>query len=98
MRTQDTSNGPGGHAEATQSRDSKPAEPLLLKGDDAAAMLGVSKAHFYRMHNAGRIPLPVRLGGAVRWRRAELLAWIDTGMPNRQRWQAMQHAPEGGVR
>ena len=72
--------------------------PVLVTADQASAMLGVSKAHFYRMHNAGRIPLPVRLGGAVRWRRAELLAWIDAGMPNRQRWQAMQHLQEEGER
>jgi excisionase family DNA binding protein len=71
----------------------------LLTAIDAAALLGVSRAHFYRMHNAGRIPLPIRLGGAVRWRVDELRAWIDAGMPNRQRWQVM-YAPkrEGGRR
>lgn len=63
--------------------------PSLITSDDAAAMLGVSRAHFYRMHKAGRIPLPVRLGGSVRWRVNELKAWIDAGMPNRQAWKLM---------
>lgn len=61
----------------------------LLTGAKAAAMLGISRAHFYRMHKAGRIPQPVRLGGSVRWRVDELRAWIAAGMPSRQRWQDM---------
>ena len=75
------------------STESHP-QPLLMTAEDAASQLSISKAHFYRMHNAGKIPLPVRLGGAVRWRVEELRAWIAAGMPSRQRWQAMQ---EGGV-
>lgn len=65
---------------------------LLLTAADAAALLSVSKAHWYRMHNAGRIPLPVRLGGAVRWRTDELRAWVAAGLPNRQRWESMKSA------
>jgi len=63
---------------------------ILVKAGEAAHLLGVSRAHFYRMHNAGKIPPPVRLGGCVRWRVDELLDWIEAGMPNRQRWQAMK--------
>jgi len=63
---------------------------LLVSSNEAAKYLGVSRAHFYRMHNAGRIPLPVRLGGCVRWRVDELNAWIEAGMPSRQRWLAMK--------
>jgi excisionase family DNA binding protein len=57
---------------------------------EAAKQLGVSRAHFYRMHNAGRIPLPLRLGGAVRWRQDELEAWVAAGMPDRRRWLAQK--------
>ena len=73
-----------------ETQTDQPSQSALLKGDDAAKMLDISRAHFYRMHNAGKIPLPVRLGGCVRWRVDELLAWIEAGMPNRQRWQAMK--------
>ena len=51
---------------------------------EAAKLLNVSRAHFYRMHDAGRIPLPVRFGGAVRWRVDELHGLGQSiGMPNR---------------
>ena len=63
---------------------------LLITGVEAAATLGVSRAHFYRMHNQGKVPMPVRLGGSVRWRVEELRAWIAAGMPSRREWNAMQ--------
>ena len=44
----------------------------LLDAKAAANMCGVSRSHFLSMHNSGRIPLPVRLGRAVRWDRREL--------------------------
>lgn len=57
------------------------AEPLLLDARAAAALLAVSPRHLYRLADGGRCPLPVRLGAAVRWRRADLLAWLDAGCP-----------------
>lgn len=72
-------------------------EALLLRADAAAELLGISKAHFYRMHNAGKVPMPVRLGGSVRWRRAELESWIAVGMPSRSKWLAMLGQSEGGM-
>jgi len=61
----------------------------LLTAQQAGAMLGVSTRHLRRMADAGNAPRPVRIGGAVRWRRAELTSWIDAGCPSR--W-------EGGAR
>lgn len=54
----------------------------LLSVRDVAALLGdCSVRHLYRMADAGRIPRPIKLGGLVRWRRAELVAWLDAGCP-----------------
>ncbi len=68
---------------------------LVVKAAEAAALLGVSRAQFYRKHKAGLVPLPVRLGGSVRWRLDELQAWVAAGMPCRQHWLAMR--PKGGA-
>ena len=43
-----------------------------------------SKRHVYRLADAGRMPRPIKLGALVRWRRAELEAWIREGCPSRQ--------------
>lgn len=65
-------------------------EPQALPATDAARLLNVSLSHFYQLHKTGRLPLPVRLGRAVRWRVAELTAWLDAGCPARDRWQLIR--------
>ena len=45
---------------------------------------GCSTRHVYRLADAGRMPRPVKLGSLVRWRRAELVAWINAGCPTQQ--------------
>jgi excisionase family DNA binding protein len=55
-------------------------EPTLLLDVRAVArMLGCSWRHVHRMADAGRMPPPVRLGAAVRFRRSDLVAWIADG-------------------
>lgn len=54
-----------------------PAE--LLDVGAVAAMLGCGRRHVYRLADSGRMPRPVKLGVLVRWRRAEVLAWIEGG-------------------
>ncbi|MGB2985218.1 MAG: helix-turn-helix domain-containing protein [Phycisphaerae bacterium] len=52
----------------------------LLDVRSVAALLGgCSTRHIYRLADAGRMPRPVRLGSLVRWRRAEVMGWIDGG-------------------
>lgn len=65
-------------------------QPLLLKPHEAAGLLGISRATFYRLHSSGRLPLPVRLGRSARWRSMELRAWVASGCPERSRWEAMK--------
>lgn len=56
----------------------------LLDADTAAAMVGVSRATWDRMRSAALVPAPVKLnnGTITRWRRAELVQWIEDGCPN----------------
>jgi prophage regulatory protein len=53
----------------------------LLSADEAATMAGVARRSWWRYVSAGRAPAPVRLGGAVRWRKSELAEWISAGCP-----------------
>jgi predicted DNA-binding transcriptional regulator AlpA len=53
-------------------------EPAFLLSDNAAAaLLGVSRATFWRRVKDGTMPEPLRLGGATRWRRDEIIAAIE---------------------
>lgn len=59
-------------------------EPSILLSDNAAAaMLGISRATFWRRVTDGSLPKPIKLGGATRWHRNELLAVVDAALAKR---------------
>jgi predicted DNA-binding transcriptional regulator AlpA len=69
-----------------------PLPPLLVRAPAAARLCGVSRATWHRLAAAGRTPTPLRLGGAVLWRVAELAAWTAAGCPDRRAWEALRQA------
>lgn len=68
--------------------------PLMVNARQAAKMLNVSVRQLWRLNKIGSLPKPIRLGRCVRWRRAEIEAFVKAGCPSREEWQAMQ-AKEG---
>ena len=67
-------------------------EPLLIPDTAAAALAGISRAHWQRLRTMGKLPPAVRLGRKVLWRRFEVVAWIDAGCPDARTWAAIQAA------
>jgi excisionase family DNA binding protein len=57
----------------------------LLDVRAVAQLLGCSPRHIYRLADGGRIPAPVRIGALVRWRRADLDAWLAARCPSTRR-------------
>jgi prophage regulatory protein len=55
------------------------APPRLLNVDAVAQLLGVSARHVYRLADGGRMPRPLKLGGARRWDRLAIEEWIASG-------------------
>ena len=51
---------------------------------------GCSIRHVIRLADASRMPKPVKLGTLVRWRKAEVLAWISAGCPPLGRWKQVE--------
>lgn len=47
-------------------------DKLLVKVDEAAAMLGCGRSTFWARVRAGRYPAPVKDGGSTRWKLADL--------------------------
>ena len=74
------------------SNDATP-DPLLIPDTAAAALLGISRAHLHRLRAAGRFPEAIRLGRALRFERAELVAWAGARRPDlasdEGRWSAL---------
>ncbi len=55
--------------------------PELLTTAQAARLLGIGERTLWRHSRSGTAPAPVTIGGTVRYRREELVAWIADGCP-----------------
>src|SRR5262245_62170361 len=74
----------------------QPVEALLVPAAVAGPQCGVSTATWWRLHAAGKVPAPIRLGGRTLWRRMELRAFVEAGCPDRKSWEAIQVTRKGG--
>jgi predicted DNA-binding transcriptional regulator AlpA len=50
----------------------------LLTDVQVAALLQIGKSTVWQYANDGKLPKPVRLGAMTRWRRAEVMARINS--------------------
>ena len=48
----------------------------LLSARELAEMLNVRTTHVRRLRATGRLPRPLRIGGSLRWKLAEIREWI----------------------
>ena len=67
----------GEYFAAPEPRPAGSAE--LVDIDGVAALLGCSGRHVRRMSDEGWMPKPVKLGALTRWRRAEIIRWVESG-------------------
>jgi excisionase family DNA binding protein len=61
---------------------------LAVCARELAEMLDVSLRQVWRLNASGKLPRPIRLGGSVRWNRAEVQQWFEAGCPDRRTWEA----------
>lgn len=60
-----------------------------LNSTQLACALAISRAQVWKLLRAGRLPAPVRRGGAApRWSYYELREWVQAGCPARKQWIA----------
>ena len=67
--------------------------PLLVSIGELSRLLRRSEASLHRDEAAGRLPAALRIGGSKRWRYAEIVAWVEAGMPDRETWAARRKVP-----
>ena len=64
----------------------------LLTAKALGEMLSLSKRQIFRLNSCGKLPAPIRIGGAVRWSAEEISAWLAASAPDRRTWEAMKDA------
>ncbi len=55
--------------------------PIMMTADEIATCLGISSRTVWRLKAKGDLPKSVKIGRAVRWRKSDILAWIEQGCP-----------------
>ena len=66
--------------------------PYLLDRRQLAAFLGMSPSKIKEMTSTGELPRHLKIGKLVRWRRTEIEAWLDAGLPSRGEWERVRGA------
>ena len=62
-----------------------PTDPILLDIRAVARLLSCSPRHVARLADGGRLPQPIKLGRLIRWRRADLDAFLAKSCPTESR-------------
>lgn len=57
----------------------------LLSAKETTIFLGMSRTTLWRRTRSGALPAPLRVAGLTRWRRSELLAFLDEAGASRDR-------------
>jgi predicted DNA-binding transcriptional regulator AlpA len=78
-----------GKADSRSTLPPTPA-PLLIDVAALAVLLCRSPASLHRDDAAGRLPRALRIGGSKRWRLAEVVSWVEAGMPGRREWEVLR--------
>jgi predicted DNA-binding transcriptional regulator AlpA len=66
--------------------------PLVVDARRLAKLLTCGIRTVRTLDAAGKLPMPLRIGGRVVWRVAELRAWLAAGAPDRATWEAIRAA------
>jgi predicted DNA-binding transcriptional regulator AlpA len=65
--------------------------PEFIDADGLGFMLAMSRAAVYKANDRGIVPAPVVIDvRGLRWRRREIVAWVDVGCPTRVTWEAIR--------
>jgi len=70
--------------------DTPPQQLMAVDAKTLAEMLCCSVRHVERQDVSGKLPAPIRIGRAKRWRITEIDAWLEAGCPDRREWNAMK--------
>ena len=54
-------------------------DSILIDVKQVAAMVGMAERTIWRLMNCGKLPMAMKIGGSRRWRKTDVLQWIDEG-------------------
>ncbi len=77
--------------QTSKNQVSSSSQSIAISAKQLSQLLGVSLRQVWRLNATAKLPRPIRIGGSVRWNRAEVFEWFsEAGCPDRQTWEAMK--------
>ena len=67
--------------EKQESPENREGESAMVDVKEAARLCCFSESMIYKLKRAGKMPPPIKIGALMRWKRRELLEWIEAGCP-----------------
>jgi len=64
-----------------QEKDIASEPALLLTAEQAAKLLSIGKSTLWREVEARHLPAPVKIAGNTRWRRGDLVRFVEELLP-----------------
>ncbi len=61
----------------------KNSSPICLRFSQVIEMTGLSRSTINRHRVSGAFPEPLRVGGVLLWRQADLIEWLDNLSSNK---------------
>ncbi len=56
-------------------------ESAMMDAREAAKLCSFSESMLYKLNRAGKMPPPIRIGALLRWKRSDVVRWIEEGCP-----------------
>ncbi len=84
---------------STQPKPTAAPDALAVDAEALAKLLCLSVRSIRRLDSAGKLPKPLRIGSAVRWKLHGpdgIRAWLAAGCPDRRTWNARRTVEGGG--
>ncbi|MHC4354781.1 MAG: helix-turn-helix transcriptional regulator [Planctomycetota bacterium] len=78
------------------NRDNPNQTPQLLSAKALAKMLSLSVRSVWRLRAGQKLPEPVKVGGAIRWRQADIERWAAMGCPDTKEFEMFRDMVAGG--
>jgi len=69
---------------AALERPVNPRLSLLIDAREAATLADVGVSTWHRLVAMKKAPACLKVGGSTKWRRADVVAWVEAGCPARQ--------------
>jgi predicted DNA-binding transcriptional regulator AlpA len=63
----------------------------FLTAADLSKLLRLAKRTIFRLKSSGKLPQPIKIGGAaIRWRESDIALWQEKGCPDQKTFEALK--------